>query len=115
MKILMMRNLGLEITLFKEWVKIKKGHLDISKSVRKDLFRLWVIDQFVEALYPDKDPLERCLDEYNWLFYKEIEQLANEYEIKIREEGDQKLGGTYRDRLDSYSCGNLAKSVAVTA
>ncbi|GJS21574.1 hypothetical protein Tco_0450206 [Tanacetum coccineum] len=29
---------------FKEWVKLKKGHLDISKSVRKDLFRLWVID-----------------------------------------------------------------------
>ncbi|GKA86640.1 hypothetical protein Tco_0808351 [Tanacetum coccineum] len=51
---------------FKEWVKLKKGHLDISKSVTKDLFRLWVIDQFTEALDPDKDPLERCLDEYNW-------------------------------------------------
>ncbi|GKA89355.1 hypothetical protein Tco_0811167 [Tanacetum coccineum] len=51
---------------FKEWVKLKKGHLDISKSVRKDLFRLWVIDQFTKALDPDKDPLERCLDEYNW-------------------------------------------------
>ncbi|GKB68939.1 hypothetical protein Tco_0930351 [Tanacetum coccineum] len=51
---------------FKEWVKIKKGHIDISKSVRKDLFRLWVIDQFTKALDPDKDPLERCLDEYNW-------------------------------------------------
>ncbi|GKA97647.1 cysteine-rich receptor-like protein kinase, partial [Tanacetum coccineum] len=36
---------------------------------------------------PDKDPLERCLDEYNWVFPKEIEQLANEYEIKIREKG----------------------------
>ncbi|GJS00152.1 reverse transcriptase domain-containing protein [Tanacetum coccineum] len=35
---------------FKEWVKLKKGHLDISKSVRKDLFRSWVIDQFTEAL-----------------------------------------------------------------
>ncbi|GJV09620.1 hypothetical protein Tco_1351161 [Tanacetum coccineum] len=43
--------------------------------------------QFVEALDLDKDPLERCLDEYNWLFHKEIEQLADEYEIKIREEG----------------------------
>ncbi|GKB28360.1 hypothetical protein Tco_0867761 [Tanacetum coccineum] len=47
---------------FKEWVKLKKGHLDISKLVRKDLFRSWVIDQFTEALDPDKDPLERCLD-----------------------------------------------------
>ncbi|GJQ93268.1 zinc knuckle CX2CX4HX4C containing protein [Tanacetum coccineum] len=72
---------------FKEWVKLKKGHLDISKSVRKDLFRLWVIDQFTEALDPDKDPLKRCLDEYNWVFHKEIEQLANEYEIKIGEKG----------------------------
>ncbi|GKE38996.1 hypothetical protein Tco_1462401, partial [Tanacetum coccineum] len=72
---------------FKEWVKLKKGYLDISKSVRKDLFRLWVIDQFTEALDPNKYPLERCLDEYNWVFYKEIEQLADEYEIKIREKG----------------------------
>ncbi|GKA09259.1 hypothetical protein Tco_0688590 [Tanacetum coccineum] len=72
---------------FKEWVKLKKRHLDISKSVRKDLFRLWVIEQFTKALDPDKDPLERCLDEYNWVFHKEIEQLADEYEIKIEEKG----------------------------
>ncbi|GKB23687.1 hypothetical protein Tco_0863088, partial [Tanacetum coccineum] len=52
---------------FKEWVKLKKGHLDISKSVRKDLFRLWVIDKSTEALDPDKDPFGRCLDEYNWV------------------------------------------------
>ncbi|GJT65641.1 zinc knuckle CX2CX4HX4C containing protein [Tanacetum coccineum] len=51
---------------FKEWVKLKKGHLDISKSVRKDLFRLWVIDKSTEALDPDEDPFGRCLDEYNW-------------------------------------------------
>ncbi|GJU99921.1 hypothetical protein Tco_1329192 [Tanacetum coccineum] len=70
-----------------DFVKLKKGHLDISKSVRKDLFRLWVIDQFTKALDPDKDPWERCLDEYNWVFHKEIEQLADEYEIKIREKG----------------------------
>ncbi|GJT21376.1 mutator type transposase [Tanacetum coccineum] len=72
---------------FKEWVKLKKGHLDISKSVRKDLFRLWVIDKSTEALDPDEDPFGRCLDEYNWAFPKEIEQLADEYEIKIRKKG----------------------------
>ncbi|GKE25720.1 hypothetical protein Tco_1441104 [Tanacetum coccineum] len=44
---------------FKEWVKLKKGHLDISKSVRKDLFRLWVIDKSTEALDPDEDPFGR--------------------------------------------------------
>ncbi|GJT83339.1 putative reverse transcriptase domain-containing protein [Tanacetum coccineum] len=70
-----------------ERVKLKKGHLDISKSVKKDLFRLWVVDQFTEALDPDKDHLERCLDEYNWVFHKEIKQLADEYEIKIGEKG----------------------------
>ncbi|GKB26780.1 hypothetical protein Tco_0866181 [Tanacetum coccineum] len=71
---------------FKEWVKLKKGHLDISKSVRKDLFRLW-IDKSTEALDPYKDPLERCLDEYSWVFHKEIEQLADKYKIKIEEKG----------------------------
>ncbi|GJT90585.1 putative reverse transcriptase domain-containing protein [Tanacetum coccineum] len=72
---------------FKEWVKLNKGHLDISKSVRKDLFTSWVIDQFTKALDIDKNHLERCLDEYNWVFHKEIEQIADEYEIKIGEKG----------------------------
>ncbi|GJS11419.1 reverse transcriptase domain-containing protein [Tanacetum coccineum] len=58
---------------FKEWVKLKKGNLDIRKSVGKDLFRLWVIDKSTEALDPDKDPFGRCLDGYNWVFPKEIE------------------------------------------
>ncbi|GJV98848.1 hypothetical protein Tco_1554100 [Tanacetum coccineum] len=58
----------------KEWVKLKKGHLDISKSVRKYLFRLWVIDKSTEALDLDEDPFGRCLDEYNWVFHKEIEK-----------------------------------------
>ncbi|GJZ24321.1 hypothetical protein Tco_0561780 [Tanacetum coccineum] len=70
---------------FKEWVKLKKGHLDISKSVRKNLFRLWVIDKSTEALDPYEDPFGRCLDEYNWVFPKEIEQLSDEYEIKVGE------------------------------
>ncbi|GJS53917.1 ribonuclease H-like domain-containing protein [Tanacetum coccineum] len=68
-------------------VKFKEGHLDISKSVRKDLLRLWVIDRFTKALDPDKNPLERCLDEYKWVFHSKIEELADEYEIKIGEKG----------------------------
>ncbi|GKC95773.1 hypothetical protein Tco_1161215 [Tanacetum coccineum] len=43
--------------------------------------------KFTEALDPDKDPLERCFDEYNWVFHLEIEQLADEYEINIGEKG----------------------------
>ncbi|GJQ99464.1 hypothetical protein Tco_0522449 [Tanacetum coccineum] len=72
---------------FKEWVKFKEGHLDISRSVRKDLFRLWVIDRFTEASDPDKNPLKRCFDEYKWVFHSEIEELADEYEIKNGEKG----------------------------
>ncbi|GKB33799.1 zinc knuckle CX2CX4HX4C containing protein, partial [Tanacetum coccineum] len=137
-----------------------------------------VIDKSTEALDPDEDPFGRCLDEYNWVFPKEIEQLANEYEIKIGEKGKvleeiwtkckkarsedkdwwydycgksnetlslgrkngskfrkmimeemeetlrddgedyvdktiQKLRGNSRDRLDSYSFGNLAEFAAV--
>ncbi|GJR63892.1 hypothetical protein Tco_0009957 [Tanacetum coccineum] len=66
---------------FKEWVKFKKGHLDISKSVRKDLFRLWVIDRFTEALDPDENPLERCLDEYKWKYGQNVKDL--DVRIKI--------------------------------
>ncbi|GKC54289.1 hypothetical protein Tco_1077034 [Tanacetum coccineum] len=72
---------------FKEWVKLKKRHLDIGKSVRKDLFKLWLIDKSTEALDSDEDPFGRCLDEYNLVFPKEIKQLADEYEIKIWEKG----------------------------
>ncbi|GJY97148.1 DNA-binding pseudobarrel domain-containing protein [Tanacetum coccineum] len=72
---------------FKEWVKLKKGHLDISKSVRKDLFRLWAINRFTKASDPDKNPLERCFDEYKWVFHTKIQQRADEHEIKIREKG----------------------------
>ncbi|GKA94830.1 hypothetical protein Tco_0816868 [Tanacetum coccineum] len=75
---------------FLNFLMIRYGSFQVKDSVwseRKDLFRLWVIDQFTEALDPDKDPLERCFDEYNWVFHKEIEQLADEYEIKIGEKG----------------------------
>ncbi|GKA92889.1 reverse transcriptase domain-containing protein [Tanacetum coccineum] len=51
---------------FNGWVKPKKWHLNINL---------------------DEDPFGRCLDEYNWVFHKEIKQLADEYEIKIREKG----------------------------
>ncbi|GKE54293.1 hypothetical protein Tco_1489449, partial [Tanacetum coccineum] len=44
-----------------------------------------VIDKSTEALDPDEDPFGRCLDEYNWVFPKEIKQLVEEYKIKIGE------------------------------
>ncbi|GJS38681.1 hypothetical protein Tco_0563724 [Tanacetum coccineum] len=128
---------------FLNFLIIRYGGCQVKDSVwskRKDLFRLWVIDKSTEALDLDEDPFGRCLDEYNWVFPKEIEQVTDEYEIKIREKGQvleeiwtkckrsrskdkdwwydywiQKLGGNYRDRLDSYSFGNFAEIAAVTA
>ncbi|GJZ30921.1 hypothetical protein Tco_0575968 [Tanacetum coccineum] len=70
---------------FPNFLIIRYGSCQVEDSVWSK--RLWVIDQFTEALDLDKDPLERCLDEYNWVFHKEIEQLADEYKIKIREKG----------------------------
>ncbi|GKB47316.1 reverse transcriptase domain-containing protein, partial [Tanacetum coccineum] len=66
---------------YSEWCN-KNSH-DEKPRPRDYTFKEW----FTEALDPDKDPLERCFVEYNWVFHKEIEQLADEYEIKIREKG----------------------------
>ncbi|GJW95440.1 hypothetical protein Tco_0175112 [Tanacetum coccineum] len=75
---------------FLNFLLIRYGSCQVEDSVwskRKDLFRLWVIDKSSEVLDPDEDPFGRCLDEYNRVFPKEIEQLADEHEIKIREKG----------------------------
>ncbi|GJU66793.1 hypothetical protein Tco_1253052 [Tanacetum coccineum] len=83
---------GMDTTLmtdtFQTYRYEKKAPLGIVKDilVKIDKF-LFPSDFFTKALDVDKDPLERCLDEYNWVFHKEIEQLADEYEIKIREKG----------------------------
>ncbi|GJU44438.1 hypothetical protein Tco_1201704 [Tanacetum coccineum] len=60
------------------------------------------------------DPYSRRLDEYNRVFKNEIEHLSNEYILRIGKNGIQKLRGNSRDRLDSYSFGNLAEFAAVT-
>ncbi|GJZ69759.1 hypothetical protein Tco_0633309 [Tanacetum coccineum] len=66
---------------YSEWCN-ENSH-DKKPRPRDYTFKEW----FTQALDPDKDPLERCLDEYNWVFHKEIKQLADEYEIKIIEKG----------------------------
>ncbi|GKD43960.1 hypothetical protein Tco_1268605, partial [Tanacetum coccineum] len=58
----------------------------LQRNLIQDILR-FPAPSFTEALDPDKDPLKRCFDEYNWVFHKEIEQLADEYEIKIGEKG----------------------------
>ncbi|GKC98381.1 phospholipase-like protein [Tanacetum coccineum] len=70
---------------YSEWCN-ENSH-DKKPRPRDYTFKEWVIDKSTEALDPDKDPFGRCLYEYNWAFPKEIEQLADEYEIKIGEKG----------------------------
>ncbi|GJW14646.1 ribonuclease H-like domain-containing protein [Tanacetum coccineum] len=72
---------------FKEWMIVKVGHTDVNKSIKKALLKSWVIDCFEEALDPDKDPMERSFDDYQWVFDLEIEQLADEYELGIGKKG----------------------------
>ncbi|GJT57429.1 hypothetical protein Tco_0992483 [Tanacetum coccineum] len=68
---------------FPNFLIIRYGSCQVENSVW--IKRLWVIGKSTEALDSDEDPFGRYLDEYNWVFPKEIEQLADEYEIKIRE------------------------------
>ncbi|GJW12183.1 hypothetical protein Tco_1578010 [Tanacetum coccineum] len=67
---------------------VKVGHTNVNESLKKALLKSWVIDCFEEALDPDKDPMERCFDDYKWVFDLEIEF--------------QQLGGNFQDRLDLY-------------
>ncbi|GJS12847.1 hypothetical protein Tco_0407319 [Tanacetum coccineum] len=87
-----LENLGRDMKKLKESVhtiqvvcQICKGpHLDKDCPLNKEVKQ---VEEFTGALDPDKDPLERCLDEYNWVFHKEIKQLADECKIKIGEKG----------------------------
>nr|GEZ15561.1 hypothetical protein [Tanacetum cinerariifolium] len=72
---------------FREWMIVKVGHTNVNESVKKALLKSWVIDCFEEALDPKKDPMERSFDDYKWVFDLEIEQLANEYELRIGKKG----------------------------
>ncbi|GJZ94012.1 reverse transcriptase domain-containing protein [Tanacetum coccineum] len=88
---------------FSNFLMIRYGSCQVKDSVWSERYSEWCNENshdkkprprdytfkecFTEALDPDKDPLERCLDEYNWVFHKEIKQLADEYEIKIGEKG----------------------------
>ncbi|GJV85760.1 BYPASS-related protein [Tanacetum coccineum] len=72
---------------FRERMIVKVGHTSVNVSVKKALLKSWVIDCFEKALYPGKDPRERRFDDYKWVFDLEIEQLADEYELRIGKKG----------------------------
>ncbi|GJT65809.1 hypothetical protein Tco_1017289 [Tanacetum coccineum] len=71
---------------FKEWLKIKLGHTNVSKLIGNEVFNEWLKDSFdVEIDYgkPLDDPYSRRFDEYKEKFDSEIEQLAIEYDLRV--------------------------------
>ncbi|GJT86800.1 phospholipase-like protein, partial [Tanacetum coccineum] len=75
---------------YEEWLEIKLGHTNVSKSVRNAILNEWVLDSFdVEIDYGKTrdDPYSRRFDEYKEVFDNEIEQLGNEYDLRIGKKG----------------------------
>ncbi|GJR89222.1 hypothetical protein Tco_0213233 [Tanacetum coccineum] len=75
---------------FEEWLKVKIEHMNMDKSVKGSVINEWILDSFdVEANFAGicNDPYSRSLDEYKAVFDNEIEQLANEYELRIGKKG----------------------------
>ncbi|GKD40650.1 hypothetical protein Tco_1260857 [Tanacetum coccineum] len=73
-----------------EWLKLKIGHTNINKSVKSVVLKEWILDSFDVESYSAgirNDPYSRRLDEYKAMFDNEIEQLANEYELRIGKKG----------------------------
>ncbi|GJS73373.1 hypothetical protein Tco_0706214 [Tanacetum coccineum] len=46
------------------------------------------------------NPYSQRFDEYKRMFNNEVEQLSNEYTLRIGRKGFQYLGGNIQDRLD---------------
>ncbi|GJX86929.1 hypothetical protein Tco_0337703 [Tanacetum coccineum] len=71
-----------------EWLKVKIGHTSVANFDREKVFNEWVLDSFdIEADYAKMfaNPYSRRFDEYKRIFINEVEQLSNEYELKIGE------------------------------
>ncbi|GJX86927.1 hypothetical protein Tco_0337701 [Tanacetum coccineum] len=74
--------------MLKQWVKI--GHTSVANFDREKVFNEWVLDSFdIEADYAKMfaNPYSRRFDEYKRIFINEVEQLSNEYELKIGKNG----------------------------
>ncbi|GJW45596.1 hypothetical protein Tco_0077242 [Tanacetum coccineum] len=75
---------------FKEWLKVKIGHTNVSEAVKSAVLNEWFLDSFdVESYCAGicNDPYSRNLEEYKAVFDNEIEQLANEYKLRIGKKG----------------------------
>ncbi|GJW77980.1 reverse transcriptase domain-containing protein [Tanacetum coccineum] len=75
---------------FDEWLKVKIGHTNIYNSDWEIVFNEWILDNFdVEEEYAKeiRNPYSRRFDEYKQVFDIEVEQLSNEYTLKLEKRG----------------------------
>ncbi|GKA03107.1 hypothetical protein Tco_0675888 [Tanacetum coccineum] len=75
---------------FKEGLKVKIRHTNVDNYVKSVVLNEWILDRFdVEANFAGirNDHYSRSLNEYKAMFDNEIEQLANEYELRIGKKG----------------------------
>ncbi|GJR60756.1 hypothetical protein Tco_1502918 [Tanacetum coccineum] len=76
--------------LVKEWLKVKIRHTNVDKSVKNAVLNEWILDSFdveVDFARTRNDPYYRSLEECTAVFDNKIEQLANEYELRIVKKG----------------------------
>ncbi|GKE62992.1 hypothetical protein Tco_1513359 [Tanacetum coccineum] len=76
--------------LYEEWLRIKLGHRNVSKSIQNAMLNEWVLDSFnIEADYgrTRDDPYSRRFDKYKKAFDNKVEQLANKYDLRIGKNG----------------------------
>nr|GEU61332.1 hypothetical protein [Tanacetum cinerariifolium] len=68
------------------------GHTNIYDSDREIMFNEWILDSFdVEEEYAKKirNPYSQRFDEYKQVFGNEVENLSNEYTLRIRKKGNK--------------------------
>ncbi|GKA78094.1 phospholipase-like protein [Tanacetum coccineum] len=81
-----LKKLHLRDNSFEEWVKIKLEHTNISEAIKYEMFKEWVKENFnFEVVFGKTldDPYSRRFDVYKEKYNSEIEQLANEYDLRV--------------------------------
>ncbi|GJW78907.1 phospholipase-like protein [Tanacetum coccineum] len=76
---------------FDEWLKFKIGHTNIYDSDQEIVFNEWILDSFdVEYEYVKEigNPYSQRFDKYKRVFDNEVENLSNEYTLRIGKKHD---------------------------
>nr|GEU91865.1 hypothetical protein [Tanacetum cinerariifolium] len=76
---------AIEDNSFEEWVKIKLAHTNVSETIKCEMFKEWIKENFNfenDFGRTQDDLYSRRFDIYKKEFNNETEQLENEYELK---------------------------------